>query len=72
MLGTWQPQYVDGVKSLPRPLPMAIPVADAHSPGKKEGDNEEEVGTYIFYMLIVIFSFHLFFSHLILYYFFRW
>lgn len=52
MLGTWQPQYVDGVKSLPRPLPMAIPVADAHSPGKKEGDNEEEVGTYIFTCLL--------------------
>uniref|UniRef100_A0A5B6YJ03 Putative SH3 domain-containing protein C23A1.17 n=2 Tax=Davidia involucrata TaxID=16924 RepID=A0A5B6YJ03_DAVIN len=35
-----QPQYMDGIKSLPRPLP--IPVADTHSAVKKEGDKEEE------------------------------
>ncbi|KAA8515725.1 hypothetical protein F0562_018664 [Nyssa sinensis] len=35
-----QPQYMDGIKSLPRPLP--IPVADTHSEVKKESDKEEE------------------------------
>ncbi|XP_059649052.1 uncharacterized protein LOC132295003 isoform X2 [Cornus florida] len=35
-----QPQYVDGVKSLPRPLP--IPVADANSPTTKESDKDHE------------------------------
>ncbi|XP_052193516.1 protein transport protein SEC31-like [Diospyros lotus] len=35
-----QPQYVDGVKSLPKPSPT--PVADSHSPTQKEGDKEEE------------------------------
>lgn len=34
-----QPQYLDGVKSLPRPLP--IPVGDIQSP-KEDGDKEEE------------------------------
>ncbi|KAK1364705.1 proline-rich receptor-like protein kinase PERK8 [Heracleum sosnowskyi] len=34
-----QPQYLDGVKSLPRPLP--IPVGDDQSP-KEDGDKEEE------------------------------
>ncbi|XP_073156147.1 uncharacterized protein [Henckelia pumila] len=34
-----QPQYVDAVKSLPRPLPAAALVFD--SPEKKEGNNEE-------------------------------
>ncbi|XP_016434736.1 uncharacterized protein LOC107761084 isoform X2 [Nicotiana tabacum] len=35
-----QPQYMDGVRSLPRPLPLAP--QDAESPVKKEGDKEEE------------------------------
>ncbi|KAF5952985.1 hypothetical protein HYC85_010929 [Camellia sinensis] len=33
-----QPQYVDGVKSLPKPSPALV--ADCHSPVKKEGDNK--------------------------------
>ncbi|XP_070032185.1 uncharacterized protein [Nicotiana tomentosiformis] len=33
-------QYMDGVRSLPRPLPLAP--QDAESPVKKEGDKEEE------------------------------
>ncbi|XP_073278949.1 uncharacterized protein [Primulina huaijiensis] len=36
---TQQPQYVDAVKSLPRPLPAAALVFD--SPEKKEGNKEE-------------------------------
>nr|XP_009617362.1 uncharacterized protein LOC104109717 [Nicotiana tomentosiformis] len=36
----WQSQYMDGVRSLPRPLPLAP--QDAESPVKKEGDKEEE------------------------------
>ncbi|CAK9144770.1 unnamed protein product, partial [Ilex paraguariensis] len=35
-----QPQNMDGVRSLPRPLP--IPVREAHSPARKESDKEEE------------------------------
>ncbi|KAM7512293.1 hypothetical protein LguiB_011168 [Lonicera macranthoides] len=35
-----QPEYMDGVRSLPRPLP--IPVGDTNSPLKKEDDKEEE------------------------------
>jgi hypothetical protein len=35
-----QPQYMDGVRSLPRPLPL--PVGDENSPLKKEDDAEEE------------------------------
>lgn len=36
----WQSQYMDGVRSLPRPLALAP--QDAESPVKKEGDKEEE------------------------------
>ncbi|XP_060217014.1 uncharacterized protein LOC132644436 [Lycium barbarum] len=35
-----QSQYMDGVRSLPRPLPLAP--QDAESPVKKDGDKEEE------------------------------
>ncbi|CAL5380591.1 unnamed protein product [Camellia sinensis] len=35
-----QPQYVDGVKSLPKPSPALV--ADCHSPVKKEGDKQDE------------------------------
>ncbi|MCD7446813.1 hypothetical protein HAX54_016907 [Datura stramonium] len=35
-----QSQYMDGVRSLPRPLPLAP--QDADSPVKRDGDKEEE------------------------------
>ncbi|KAM3358487.1 endochitinase A isoform X1 [Capsicum galapagoense] len=35
-----QPQYMDGIRSLPRPLPLAP--QDAESPVKKDGDKEDE------------------------------
>lgn len=61
-----QPQYVDAVKSLPRPLPLATPAADAHSLENKEGDKMEEV---VFCVLFINFhSFDVLHYHFILFY----
>ncbi|CAK9177410.1 unnamed protein product [Ilex paraguariensis] len=44
-----QPQYMDGVRSLPRPLPILV--GGAHSPIRKEDDKEEEEETLISFKL---------------------
>lgn len=54
----FQPQYLDAVKSLPRPLP--IPVRDIQSV-KEDGDKEEEVSAFSCIHIVFLDSLSIFF-----------
>ena len=48
----WQPQFVDGAKSLPKP--SSTPVADTPLPLKKEVDKEEEEEVGVLVIVVIV------------------